>query len=160
MPGLEIFLILKVNILVRRYQYLPTRQSSFLGHGPSPHLPFSSIFLYQSAPFPQSLYSQHPSQLHYRLSICPELSLGLFSTTAPDTPSTNLPTYPSARSPNAFTPTLRSVLIAHVIATKCSSPTITDRSMEFPQIGNPPVVSPTPGAIRRAGVPSRCIHWR
>ena len=29
-----------------------------------------------------------------------------------------------------------------------------------PPIGSPPVAGPTPGAIRRADAPSRCILWR
>ncbi|KAL8789170.1 MAG: hypothetical protein Q9213_001277 [Squamulea squamosa] len=68
----------------------------------------------------------------YRLTTCPELSLGLFSTTAPNEPTTSLPTYPHSRPPNSASPMKKSTLVAQVIATKCASTTVTDESMEYP----------------------------
>lgn len=68
----------------------------------------------------------------YRLTTCPELSLGLFSTTAPDGYVASLPTYPHARPPDATSPARKSTLIAQVIATKCATSAVTDKSMEIP----------------------------
>ncbi|KAL8769749.1 MAG: hypothetical protein Q9209_004365 [Squamulea sp. 1 TL-2023] len=68
----------------------------------------------------------------YRLTICPELSLGLFSTTAPNGPTASLPTYTHSRPPDSASPTKKSTLVAQVIATKCASTTVTDESMEYP----------------------------
>ncbi|KAI4252394.1 MAG: hypothetical protein L6R42_007983 [Xanthoria sp. 1 TBL-2021] len=68
----------------------------------------------------------------YRLTTCPELSLGLFSTTTPDGPGAALPTYSHSRPPDSASPTKKSTLVAQVIATKCASTTVTDESMEYP----------------------------
>ncbi|KAJ5923981.1 hypothetical protein N7466_008168 [Penicillium verhagenii] len=51
----------------------------------------------------------------YRLSRCPELSLGLFT----------LPLYGDDPKP-------RATLVGHIIATRTSSPSVTDRSMRLP----------------------------
>lgn len=75
-----------------------------------------------------STYSSYLKYI-YRLSTCPELCLGLFSTTQPDTPASSLPTYASARPPNSAFPSRKGVLIAHVIATKRESPVVTDNAM-------------------------------
>lgn len=70
----------------------------------------------------------------YRLTTCPELSLGLFSTTTPDGPTATaaLPTYAHSRPPDSASPTKKSTLVAQVIATKCVSTTVTDESMDYP----------------------------
>ncbi|KAL8735196.1 MAG: hypothetical protein Q9166_001072 [cf. Caloplaca sp. 2 TL-2023] len=68
----------------------------------------------------------------YRLTTCPELSLGLFSTGAPDGPTATLPTYAHSRPSDSASPTRKSTLIAQVIATKCVSTTVTDEAMEYP----------------------------
>lgn len=65
----------------------------------------------------------------YRLTTCPELCLGLFSSTPSDSPNSSIPTYPSARPAYSASPDLKSVLIAMVISTKTTSPTVTDESM-------------------------------
>ena len=68
----------------------------------------------------------------YRLTICPELSLGLFSTGAPDDVVSSSSTYPFARAPDSTNPAKRGVLIAHVIATKSTALSVTDSSMDIP----------------------------
>lgn len=57
-------------------------------------------------------------QFEYRLSRCPELSLGLFSIPVLEE---DQPTKPPR------------TLIAHVVASRTSSPNVTDKSMELPQ---------------------------
>ncbi|KAL8676162.1 MAG: hypothetical protein Q9224_000861 [Gallowayella concinna] len=68
----------------------------------------------------------------YRLTTCPELSLGLFSTTVPEGPNASLATYSYARPPDSAAPMKKSTLVAQVIATKCVSTTVTDESMDYP----------------------------
>lgn len=80
-------------------------------------------------PFGSSRSQQ--SQFIYRLTKCPELCLGLFSTTT--SPSANdVPTFDSAHAPNSSTPNLKSVLIAMIIGTKTRAPAVTDECMENP----------------------------
>ncbi|MCJ1297509.1 hypothetical protein MMC08_000296 [Hypocenomyce scalaris] len=68
----------------------------------------------------------------YCLTTCPDLCLGLFSTTDSSSPVANTATYPAGRVPDSFSPDLKSVLIAHVIATKTTAPVVTDASMKIP----------------------------
>ncbi|KAM5465646.1 hypothetical protein MauCBS54593_006421 [Microsporum audouinii] len=56
-------------------------------------------------------------KLIYRLSKCPELSLGIFSI-PPATPGNNKP---------------KAVLLAHILATRTTSPVITNATMEIPK---------------------------
>lgn len=76
-------------------------------------------------------YSPNP-QFLYRLTTCPDLSLGLFYTTDSSSPVADTPTYPTARAPDSFSPNLKSVLIAHVISTKTTVSGVTNGSMEIP----------------------------
>jgi len=64
-----------------------------------------------------------PEKFKYRLTICPELSHGLFTMTKPH------PHTPTGIS--SFRP--QEVLIAQIIATKTSSPRITDAAMRIPK---------------------------
>lgn len=84
----------------------------------------------QASPFPHSRLWL--LQFIYRLSACSELCLGLFSTSDPDAPASSVPTYKTARPTNSASPTKKAVLIAHVVATKCESKTVTDSSMDCP----------------------------
>lgn len=77
--------------------------------------------------------NSHTQQFIYRLSACPELSLGLFSTADTSIPVSSAPTYPSARAPDSVSPNRKGVLIAQVIATKCTSHFVTDESMDLPE---------------------------
>ncbi|KAI4245942.1 MAG: hypothetical protein L6R40_002158 [Gallowayella cf. fulva] len=85
----------------------------------------------ESATFPEPERCSR-EKFMYRLTTCPELSLGLFSTSGPDGPAASLPTYSHSRPPDSASPTQRSTLVAQVIATKCISTTVTDESMEYP----------------------------
>ncbi|KAL8829205.1 MAG: hypothetical protein Q9170_006274 [Blastenia crenularia] len=71
-------------------------------------------------------------KFQYRLTSCPELSLGLFSTTTSDGLVASMPTYPHARPSDTASLEKRSTLVAQVIGTKCATPTVTDESMAFP----------------------------
>lgn len=72
------------------------------------------------------------SQFKYRLAKCGELSLGIFCTATPESslPAETLSTgkpVETGRKNNA-----RSVLLAHVVATKTRDGLATDASMDFP----------------------------
>lgn len=82
---------------------------------------------------PTPTHADKPPQFTYRLSTCPELSLGIFSTlSSPPPPTTQIPTYASATPPDSHSPSKKSVLIAMIIATKTTSPAVTDASIDFP----------------------------
>ncbi|KAI1107017.1 acyl-CoA N-acyltransferase [Jackrogersella minutella] len=74
-------------------------------------------------------------KFEYRLSVCPELCLGLFCTIVPDKAedfeiSTLAPAHPveTGRDDGA-----KSVLIAHIVATKSDTKVVTDANMEYPR---------------------------
>ncbi|KAL6717208.1 hypothetical protein ACLMJK_005123 [Lecanora helva] len=73
-----------------------------------------------------------PEKFRYRLTVCPELCFGLFSTTTSPPSSTTIPTYATAHPPDSAYPSKRAVLIAMIIATKTNAPGVTDESMEYP----------------------------
>jgi len=69
----------------------------------------------------------------YRLTTCPTLSLGLFSsTTTLPTPATQA-AFDAARPPDSSTPSHRAVLLGLVIGTLTDAPAITDASMDIPK---------------------------
>lgn len=73
------------------------------------------------------------SQFKYRLTKCGELSLGIFCTA---TPESNLPAETLATGKpveTCRTNKARSVLLAHVIATKTRDGLATDESMDYPR---------------------------
>ncbi|KAI4155803.1 MAG: hypothetical protein LQ340_000755 [Diploschistes diacapsis] len=74
----------------------------------------------------------HPHFI-YRLTTCPSLSLGLYSsTTASPNPSTQA-THDAARTPDSQKPAHKSLLMGQVIATLTTASTITERSMDYPR---------------------------
>ncbi|MCJ1393118.1 hypothetical protein MMC18_005990 [Xylographa bjoerkii] len=69
----------------------------------------------------------------YRLTTCPTLSLGIFSsTTTLPTPATQA-AFDAARPPDSSTPSHRAVLLGHVIGTLTDGPAVTDASMDIPK---------------------------
>lgn len=88
-------------------------------------------------PYPQltNTICSRGSQIAYRLTVCPELSLGVFLTVIPERAAKlGLETLPHAkpvetgRADGAV-----SVLLAHVIATRCRGDIITDADMAYPE---------------------------
>lgn len=94
-----------------------------------------SVVALENAAFHDPAHRASPEKFRYRLTTCPELSLGLFCTVVPDqlkgweieTLSTANPVE-TDRSNKAV-----SVLLAHIVATRCCGETITDRDMEIPK---------------------------
>lgn len=77
------------------------------------------------------MFTKH-QQFHYRLTKCPELCLGLFSTSDSERSPSTAPTLSAARPPDSANQDKKAVLIGHVIATQCAAPRVTDQSMDFP----------------------------
>ncbi|MCJ1313875.1 hypothetical protein MMC25_007555 [Agyrium rufum] len=100
----------------------------------------------ENAAFPETERASR-EKLIYRLSTCPELCLGLYSTIKEPTTDTEIVVYKNGRPPDSTKPDHRAVLIAHVIATLTTAPAVTDASMEIPpdfkpeldESGKPPV---------------------
>lgn len=69
----------------------------------------------------------------YRLTTCPEIALGLFSTSDSHGLAASSPTFPHARPPDSTHPAKKGVLIGHVSATQSAASLVTDESMEMPQ---------------------------
>ncbi|KAL9116349.1 MAG: hypothetical protein Q9187_007126 [Circinaria calcarea] len=85
----------------------------------------------ENAAFPeQKRYSRET--LEYLLTTCPELCLGLFSSTKISPSAETEPSHKAAQVPDSSTPSHRAILLAHVIATQSDSPTITDVNMDIP----------------------------
>lgn len=115
--------------------YVTSCKCSLKGFSSVPNSLILSLLRFASlacrfATFDSNLRTQ---QFIYRLSACPELSLGLFSTADTSTSVSSAPTYSSARAPDSTSPNRKGVLIAQVIATKCTSDFVTDASMDMPE---------------------------
>ncbi|KAK7753673.1 hypothetical protein SLS62_004295 [Diatrype stigma] len=76
-------------------------------------------------------------KFEYRLSVCPELSLGVFCTVVPsiaEEKGFQIDTFPTAKKVETARPNgAKSVLFAHIIATKTDGQTVTDRDMDYPR---------------------------
>lgn len=67
-----------------------------------------------------------PDKFSYRLTVCPELCLGVFTHTADS--DALLPGTPSSSSAPSS-----GILVGHVIATRCATPVLSDASMGVPK---------------------------
>lgn len=76
-------------------------------------------------------------QFEYRLSVCPELSLGVFCTVVPsiaEEKGFQIDTLATAKKVETARPNgAKSVLFAHIVATKTDGQTVTDRDMDYPR---------------------------
>jgi len=76
-------------------------------------------------------------QFEYRLTTCPELCLGLFCTVPPSVAEEHgldIATYKTAKPVETGRPNGSvSVLVAHVVSTKCAGDLITDEAMDYPR---------------------------
>lgn len=89
---------------------------------------------HQQIQFPPLHHTNHP-QLHYRLRTCGELCSGLFSSAYPTSSGplgTLIKTRPFPPIDSADSDRKR-VLLGHIIATKSTSPVVTDAAMDYPQ---------------------------
>ncbi|KAI0888652.1 acyl-CoA N-acyltransferase [Annulohypoxylon maeteangense] len=76
-------------------------------------------------------------KFEYRLSVCPELCLGLFCTIVPDKARAEgfeISTLPVAKPvETGRSDGAKSVLVAHIVATRTQSMVVTDESMDYPR---------------------------
>ncbi|KZF25373.1 acyl-CoA N-acyltransferase [Xylona heveae TC161] len=68
----------------------------------------------------------------YRLTKCPELSLGLFTTAGPDSAARQAATSEAGKSEFSEQPEKKAVLLAHALGARLNSPVVTDESMMLP----------------------------
>ncbi|KAL2021958.1 hypothetical protein VTK56DRAFT_6377 [Thermocarpiscus australiensis] len=89
----------------------------------------------ENASFPHPEHRASPEKLEYRLTTCPELSLGVFCTIVPDQArGYDIKTLASARAVETNRADgAVSVLLAHIVATRCAGEVITDADMDFPK---------------------------
>ncbi|KAG8531685.1 uncharacterized protein KY384_003317 [Bacidia gigantensis] len=90
-------------------------------------------------------------KFEYRLSVAPELALGLFSTMTSDQDLSSVPTYEHARPAYSAQASRKQTLVGMVIATKTSAPGVTDASMERPD-------GPIDGRGHHEAGRTICIH--
>ena len=60
------------------------------------------------------------------------MALGLFATAKPDSSLSSASTAATAHPPDSTNPDNKSILLAHIVSTKCDSVVVTDESMDFP----------------------------
>lgn len=88
----------------------------------------------ENAAFPHPEHRATPEKFEYRLTTCPELSLGIFCTVVPDhAKDFQVETLAAAHPVETDRPDHAvSVLLAHVIATASDSAVVTDKDMSIP----------------------------
>ncbi|KAH7626225.1 acyl-CoA N-acyltransferase [Sordaria sp. MPI-SDFR-AT-0083] len=96
---------------------------------------YESCIALENAAFPDPAHRATPEKFDYRLSTCPELSLGVFCTVVPDKAKNwTIETLDAAKP--VETDRLngaKSVLLAHIVSTRCAGDTITDKDMDYPK---------------------------
>ncbi|KAI9839283.1 MAG: hypothetical protein M1819_003278 [Sarea resinae] len=93
---------------------------------------WDSVLKLEEATFPERERPGREKKWAYRLAVCSELTLGLFSTGGPGSDVKGALTADAARPPDSTKPEKKGVLLAFIVGTKCVSPTVTDASMEVP----------------------------
>lgn len=73
-------------------------------------------------------------QFTYRFTVCPELTLGVFTTVDGES---DLLTAHAAQPVESSDAQRKAVLLGHIVSTMSISPTVTDNDMAYPTPGNP-----------------------
>ncbi|KAF3067490.1 Polyamine N-acetyltransferase 1 [Daldinia childiae] len=89
----------------------------------------------EDAAFADPAHRATREKFEYRLSVCPELCLGLFCTVAPDkTEGFEIDTLPTAHPVETGRENgAKSVLMAHIVATRSHDEIVTDKAMDYPR---------------------------
>ncbi|KAK4126326.1 acyl-CoA N-acyltransferase [Parathielavia appendiculata] len=94
-----------------------------------------SCIALERAAFPKPEHQASPEKFEYRLTVAPELSLGVFLTVVPEqAKQLSIETLPTAkpvetgRADGAV-----SVLLAHILSTRCRGDVVTDADMAYPK---------------------------
>ncbi|KAK4544113.1 hypothetical protein LTR36_004611 [Oleoguttula mirabilis] len=90
-------------------------------------------------------------KFQYRLKHCGELSLGIFTSHSEN----QIPTAEAAAPVYSGAPDRKAVLIGHIIATKTTNPTVTDKDMAVP---SPDDSKPDPSIGHKEEGRTICIH--
>ncbi|KAI2624375.1 hypothetical protein GGR54DRAFT_596224 [Hypoxylon sp. NC1633] len=113
----------------------------------------------ENAAFTDPAHRCTREKFEYRLTACPELCHGLFCTVVPDSvPGFEIDTLPpshlveTGRNDGA-----RSVLLAHIVATRSDSEVVTDAAMDYPHDFRTERHN-TSGLGHQGGGPTVCIH--
>ncbi|KAK5119565.1 hypothetical protein LTR85_007393 [Meristemomyces frigidus] len=88
-------------------------------------------------------------KFQYRLKHCGELSLGIFTSHSEN----QIPTSETAAPVYSGAPERKAVLLGHILATKTTNPTVTDKDMAIPSPDNP-----DPSAGHKEEGRTICIH--
>ncbi|KAK0629790.1 hypothetical protein B0T17DRAFT_589473 [Bombardia bombarda] len=97
---------------------------------------YESCVALETAAFPHSEHRASPEKFKYRLSVCPELSLSVFCTVVPAQAAKGwtIETLASAKPVETDRPDKAvSVLLAHIVATKCCGDVVGDSDMDYPE---------------------------
>ncbi|KAK3324255.1 acyl-CoA N-acyltransferase [Cercophora scortea] len=95
----------------------------------------ASCVALENAAFPHPDHRASPEKFEYRLATCPELSLGIFCTVIPaQAKGWDIETLATARPVETDRPDKAvSVLLAHIVSTRCHGDTVSDRDMDYPK---------------------------
>jgi len=111
----------------------------------------------ENAAFPVEQERCTREKFIYRLSRCGELSLGLFCTFIPDS-GVEAETFATGRPVETSRKDgATSVLLAHIVSTKATTPVVTDKAMDYPQDWNFENPSPSFTGHQEAGR-TICLH--
>lgn len=115
-----------------------------------------SCIALEHAAFENEEHRASPEKLKYRLTACPELSLGIFCTFSPDKlepgQKVELETLSAAKPVETNRPDHTvSVLLAHIVSTKSNSRVVTDNDMDFPRDYQNPSRKPSPLGHKEEG---------
>ncbi|KAI1142142.1 acyl-CoA N-acyltransferase [Hypoxylon sp. FL0543] len=94
-----------------------------------------SCVVLENAAFENPAHRSTREKFEYRLSTCPELSMGLFCTIVPDkAQSFEIDTFATAQpAETGRSDGSRSVLVAHIVATRSHERRVTDEAMDYPK---------------------------
>ncbi|KAI1807143.1 acyl-CoA N-acyltransferase [Daldinia bambusicola] len=89
----------------------------------------------ENAAFADPAHRGTREKFEYRLSVCPELCLGLFCTIPPDKLGNfEIDTFPSAHPVETGREDgAKSVLMAHIVSTRSHNDVVTDKNMDYPR---------------------------
>ncbi|KAF2836073.1 acetyltransferase [Patellaria atrata CBS 101060] len=91
-----------------------------------------SCIALEEASFPPNQRATR-EKFEYRLTVCGEICLGLFTSAEPDSENTDQPTSEGAHPVDSSSPERKQTLVAHIISTKCEGKTVGDNDMKPPE---------------------------
>ncbi|KAK4193938.1 acyl-CoA N-acyltransferase [Podospora australis] len=100
---------------------------------------YESCVQLENAAFPDPEHRASPEKFQYRLTTCPELSLGVFCTVVPEQVAKkgwerDILTLASARPVETDRADgAVSVLLAHIVSTRCKGDVVSDADMDYPK---------------------------